>query len=345
MSFLVISDLLPGLEERAQEETAAGRFSGAVLVARGAERIFAGAYGLADRAKGIPNTLTTRFHNGSLTKMFTGVAVGQLIQAGLVEPVAPVAAYLPQYPNDELATKVNIHQLLTHSGGTGDIFVPEYLERREKVSTVADYVALFGSRPPRFEPGTRYEYSNYGFILLGAVIEAVSGQSYYDYLDEHVFAPAGMPRTGTLPEAPDLAVGYTRYDTEREEYLGDEHPNTDTLPHRASPAGCAYTTVEDLWRFERAITGHRLLDERHTTLVTTGRGTFGWDARRVCYGFFEEAMGGIRTFSHIGGAPGMSADFVVWPETGLFITVLANVDPPVAPEVSRFVLSLLPLPA
>lgn len=342
----MISDLLPRLEERAQEETAAGRFSGAVLVARGEERIFAGAYGLADRARGIPNTLDTRFRNGSLTKMFTGVAMGQLIQSGAVEPAAPLAAYLPRYPNDEVATKVNIHHLLTHVGGTGDIFVPEYLARREEVRTVADYVALLGARPPRFAPGTRYEYSNYGFIVLGAVIEAVSGESYHDYLDTHVFAPAGMTRTGTLPgEVPDLAVGYTRYDTEREEYVGEEHPNTDTLPYRAMPAGCAYTTVADLFRFARAITEHRLLDERHTTLVTTGRGTFGWDARRVCYGFFEEVMGGIRTFSHIGGAPGMSADFVVWPDTGLFITVLANVDPPVAPEVSRFVLSLLPLPA
>jgi D-alanyl-D-alanine carboxypeptidase len=101
----VISDLLSSLEKRAEEEAAAGRFSGAVLVAQGRERIFAGAYGLADRERGIPNTLTTRFCSASLTKMFTGVAVGQLIQAGQVDPAAPVGTYLTDYPNRDVATR------------------------------------------------------------------------------------------------------------------------------------------------------------------------------------------------------------------------------------------------
>jgi hypothetical protein len=117
--------------------------------------------------------LSARFRNGSMTKMFTGVAIGQLIQAGQVNPAAPVGSYLPDHPNRDVATKISIHHLLTHSGGTGDI-LPEYYERREQLRTIADYLALFGEREPRFEPGTRYEYSHYGFILLGAVIEAVS---------------------------------------------------------------------------------------------------------------------------------------------------------------------------
>lgn len=335
--------MISDLAERAAEEAAAGRFSGAILVTRGTERIFAGAYGLADRERGIPNTLTTRFHNGSLNKMFTGVSVGQLIQAGLVSPTAPVGTYLTDYPNAEVAAKVTIHHLLTHCGGTGDIFVPEFEERRTQVRTVADFLAVLGNQPLEFEPGTRYAYSNYGFILLGAVIEAVSGQSYDDYVEEHVFAPAGMTRTGMLPPdsgVPDLAVGYVIED-------GHRRPVTEPLLYRGSPAGCGYTTVEDLWRFATAVTGHRLLDEHHTTLLTTGQGTFGWDARNVCYGFFEESAPslGLTMFSHTGYAPGQSADLGIWPRTGHVVIVLANQSEPAAVEVARFIVGRLPLVA
>jgi hypothetical protein len=116
---------------------------------------------------------------------------------------------------------------------------------------------------------------------------------------------------------PDLAVGYTRYDIERDDYTtDDEHRNADVLPGRANPAGCAYTTVEDLWRFATALTSHQLLDAAHTALVTTGRGHVGWTARRFGYGFFEEHIGGIRVFGHDGAAPGMNCDFQIWSNTG-----------------------------
>ena len=144
--------MLPSLEERAEEEAAAGRFSGAVLVARGQERIFADAYGLADRERGILNTLTIRFRSASLTKMFTGVAVGQLIQAGRVDPAAPVGTYLPDYPNRDVATKVSVHQLLTHTGGSGSVWVPDWRERRNQFRTVADYLAAFGQRRRGLNP-------------------------------------------------------------------------------------------------------------------------------------------------------------------------------------------------
>jgi CubicO group peptidase (beta-lactamase class C family) len=344
----MISDLAPFVRSIAEEESAAGRFAGAILVARGQERIFAGAYGMADRERGIPNTLSTRFRNGSITKMFTGVAIGQLIQAGQVDPAAPVGTYLTDYPNRDVATKVSIHHLLTHTGGTGDTFVPEYHERREQVRTIADYLALFGEREPRFEPGTRYGYSNYGFILLGAVIEAVSGQTYYDYLDEHVFAQAGMTRTGALPEesaVPDLAVGYTTYthDQTHTNEVSEEHRNTDTLPYRGSPAGGSYTTVEDLHRFATALLDHRLLDAHHTALVTTAQGTVGWEGRFAAYGFFHNPLcGRIPTFGHKGAAPGMSGDLSIWPDSGHIVAVLANMDW-VGTEVSGFICCYLPV--
>jgi CubicO group peptidase (beta-lactamase class C family) len=326
----------------AEQESAAGRFSGAMLVGRGREILFAGAYGLADRERGIPNRLFTRFRNGSMNKMFTGVAVGQLIQAGRVDPAAPVGTYLSDYPNREVATKVSVHHLLTHTGGTGDIFVPEYLERRERVRTLADYVALLGEREPRFEPGSRFEYSNYGYILLGAVIEAVSGRSYYDHVDEHVFAPAGMTRTGALPEeseVADLAVGYTWHDSED----GRERRNTDTLPYRGTSAGGGYTTVEDLHRFANALLEHQLLDAHHTALVTTAQGNVGWNGRCYGYGFFENPIwgGSRRTFGHGGAAPGMSGDLGVFPGPGYIVASLANMDG-IAIEVSDYICCRLP---
>jgi CubicO group peptidase (beta-lactamase class C family) len=343
------SNWLADFRAVAEEESAAGRFSGAVLIGRGQERIFAEAYGFADREQGIPNRLSTRFRHGSISKMFTGVAVGQLIQGGQVDPAAPVGTYLSDYPNRDVATKVSIHHLLTHTGGTGDMFSPEYFERREQVRTIADYLALYDRRGPRFEPGTRYEYSNYGFILLGAVIEKVSRQDYDDYLDQHVFAPAGMIRTGALPEesaVPDLAVGYTTYTHEHGYNAEDGHerPNTDTLLYRGTPAGGGYTTVEDLWRFATALIGNRLLDAHHTALVTTAQGNAGWEGRHAAYGFFQNMVfGRIFTYGHKGGAPGMSGDLGIWPESGHVVAILANMDPPIADEVAGFIYCRLPV--
>lgn len=331
----------------AQEEAAAGRFAGAVLVCQGEERLFAEAYGLADRERGIPNTLSTRFRIGSIYKMFTGVSVVQLIQAGKVDPHAPLGTYLTDYPNKDVAAKVSIHHLLTHTGGTGDYYVSKYLERRDEVREIADYVALLGERGLRFEPSTRHEYSNHGFVLLGAVIEKVSGLRYQDYVDEHVFAPAGMTRSGSLPEetaVPDRAVGYTRYileDTFDFEYR-QERPNTDTLSYRGTPAGCGYSTVEDLCRFANALMGHQLLDAEHTALVTTRQGSVGWEGRYASYGAWENgAIDGVTTFGHKGGAPGMSGDLSCWPGTGHVVTVLANMDPPVADMACTHFLSAM----
>ncbi|HEY8472606.1 MAG TPA: serine hydrolase domain-containing protein [Natronosporangium sp.] len=344
------ADWAPAFEAIAEREVAARRFAGAVLVARGTEPVFAAAYGLADRERRIPNRLSTRFRHGSMSKMLTGVAVGQLIQLGQLDPAAPVGTYLPDYPNREVATKVTVHHLLTHTGGTGEIFEPEYLVRREQVRTIADYLALFGDRGPRFEPGTRLAYSNYGYLLLGAIIEAVTGESYYDYIDQRVLAPAGMTRTGSLPEAaavPELAVGYTAGGVVngRYRYSGGEQDrrNDDTLPYRGTPAGGGYSTVEDWWRFATALTGHRLLDPVHTALVTSGQARVGWTGDEIGYGFFIRTIYGVRSFGHAGGAPGMSGALAIYPDTGHVVAVLANCDPPAAEDAARFIWSRLPV--
>ena len=206
------ADAVAALSNRAEELARTGEFSGAVLVARHGKVLLQDAWGRADRKPGTPNTVRTKFRLGSMNKMFTAVATLQLVEAGKLALDDPIGKHLPDYPNRELASKVTVRHLLTHTGGTGDIFGPEYDEHRLKLRDHGDYVDLYGSRPLAFEPGSRWAYSNYGFILLGALIEAASGVSYYDYVREHVFRPAGMTSTDSLPESeavPGRAVGYT----------------------------------------------------------------------------------------------------------------------------------------
>lgn len=329
--------LAAALRTRLDADAAADRFAGAVLVARNGRTIFSGAYGLADREKKIPNTLATRFRIGSMNKMFTATAVLQLVQAGKIKLDGNVGKYLPDYPNKDIATQVTIHQLLTHTGGTGDFFGPEFDAHRLELRTLQDYVQLFGTRAPAFEPGTRWAYSNYGMLLLGVIVERVSGAIYYDYVRDHVYAPAGMTSTGSQPEdeaVPDRSIGYTKRD-------GVWKPNTDTLPYRGTSAGGGYSTVEDLVRFASALTAGKLLDAHHTELLTTGKVDTGGGGK-YAYGFSETTLQGVRSFGHGGGAPGMNGDLKIYPQTGYVVAVLANLDPPAASRVSDFIGNRLP---
>ena len=311
-------------------------FSGAVLIAKNGKPIFTDAVGLADREHKVPNTLKTRFRLGSMNKMITATATLQLVQAGKLALDAPLGKYLPDYPNKEIA-KVTIHQLLTHTGGTGDFFGPEFDAHRLELRTHSDYLKLFGTRAPEFAPGSRWKYSNYGFLLLGGIIERVSGQSYYDYVQQHVFAPAGMTSTGSEPEeraVPDRSVGYTKMDGSNQ-----WKPNTDTLPYRGMAAGGGYSTVEDLLRFANAIQQHKLLDAKHTELLTTGK--VDTPGGRYAYGFGERIINGTRCFGHGGGAPGMNGALDIC-DNGYVVVVLANLDPPAAGRVSDFITNRLP---
>jgi D-alanyl-D-alanine carboxypeptidase len=327
------------LRARLEAETKAGEFSGAVLVTRDGTTLFEGAYGLANREQGIPNTPLTRFRVGSMNKMLTAVAVLQLVQAGKVSLDAPLSTYLPDYPNAEMASKVTLHHLLTHTGGTGDIFGPEFTANRSELRTTEDYLRLYGTRSLRFEPGAKWEYSNYGFLLLGAVIERVSGMSYYDYVETRVHAPAGMTSTGSAPEdslVPGRSVGYTR-----QLVPGSLVSNASWLPYRGTAAGGGYSTVGDFARFAAAIREHRLLDAAHTALLLGGKVTIG-QGSRYAYGFMDRIQVGRRLVGHGGGAPGMNGELTFEPNGGYVVVVLSNLDPQAATKVEAFILDRLP---
>ena len=335
------SAFVSALRARLETATAAGEFSGAVLVARDGRTLFEGAYGLADRERRVPNTPLTQFRVGSMNKMLTAVAALQLVQAGTLRLDAPLGTYLPDYPNAEAASKVTPHHLLTHTGGTGDIFGPEFTAHRSELRTTGDYLRLYGTRGLQFAPGARWEYSNYGFLLLGAVIERVGGTSYDDHVAARVLAPAGMTATGSAPEdslVPGRSVGYTR-----QVVPGALVSNAPTLPYRGTPAGGGYSTVGDLARFAVALREHRLLDSAHTALLLAGKVAIG-EATQYAYGFFDRVVGGRRFVGHGGGAPGMNGDLAFEPNGGYVVVVLSNLDPPAAGQVAAFILDRLPTP-
>ena len=185
-------DVIKEIERHVAKAAADDRFSGVALVAKGDRVIFNKAYGLADKANNVPNNLDTKFNLGSMNKMFTSVAIAQLVQAGKLSYDTTLAKVLPEYPNKEVAAKITIHHLLTHTSGLGDFFKPEFFQNREKYRNPKDYFPIFANDPLRFEPGKSWSYSNAGFIVLGAVVENASGQNYFEYVRDHIFSPAGM---------------------------------------------------------------------------------------------------------------------------------------------------------
>jgi len=306
-------------------------FSGAILIAHNGKIVLDQAWGMADESTHIENTVDTQFCIGSMNKMFTAVAILQLVERGKLSLDKPIANWWPDYPNRDLASRVTIRELLNHSGGTGDIFTPEYEAHRQDTRSLADYVKLFGSRPVAFEPGSRMEYSNYGFILLGRIIELVSGEPYQKYVEEHVYRPAGMMHTDSRPEADHAsgrAIGYTSG-------RNGLAPNTDGMPWSGTSAGGGYSTVGDLFLFAEALQAGKLLDLKllhEATQASPRRPDYGM-------GFYVLPAGG---YGHGGGAPGINGELHILPQDGYVLVALANRDPWMASNMVDFLTSVLP---
>ncbi len=323
-------ELVSMVRSHAVDPTARKPFSGAVLVAHNGRPVLKQAWGMADREKRISNTVDTQFCLGSMNKMFTAVAILQLVQQGKLSLDGTISDYWPDYPNHDLATHVRIRHLLSHMGGTGDIFTPEYEAHRLETKTLADYVKLFGNRTPAFEPGSRMEYSNYGFILLGRLIEIVSGEPYDKYVQQHIFAPAHMMHTESRPEAdhvPGRAVGYTKG-------ANGLRPNTAELPWSGTSAGGGYSTVGDLLLFAEALESGKLLDRALLVQATTDQTHHGYG-----FGFYVLPNGG---YGHGGGAPGINGEMHILPAQGYVLVVLANRDPFMATQMESFIEQALP---
>jgi CubicO group peptidase (beta-lactamase class C family) len=323
------AELLEDLDRQITHRSDADEFSGAVLVAKDGQTIFRKAWGLANKSSGALNRTDTKFNLASCGKMFTAVAVLQLAQAGKLSLDDTVGKVLPNYKNEDVRENVTVRQLLSHTSGMGDIFTDEFKQRRTEIRTVADWVSLFEAEPLKFEPGTRWAYSNAGFCLLGAIIEKVSGQNYYDYLDEHVFTPAGMINTGAFETdrpVDNLAIGYTRMGATTPKQLRDRIENTDLHSVKGSPAGGSYSTVEDMANFAAALLGHNLLNAEYTRLAMTQHFPDVRNADPYGLGFGVEDVNGHRVVGHGGGFPGISASFDMFPDDGYVVVVMSNYD-------------------
>ena len=322
----VASQGRPGALRTWLDTRAATEFSGvALIVDRTGDEVIA-ASGEADRTTHIANTPDTRFNVGSINKTFTAIAIAQLVEAGRLSYRDRLAAHLPDYPNKEAASQITIHQLLTHRSGVAS-FPGTRFRTANTGDTVADLVRVVAAEPLAFEPGTRQQYSNGGYVLLGRVVEIVSGQRYDEYVSEHVFKVAGMADTAfTTPGTAGVAIGYA-----------ESGANT-SLIEKGNPAGGGYSSARDLARFARALAEGKLLGPKMTKYLLHDT-LAGIDGEKFGYALREQTAGTRRFVGNGGGAPGVNAEFRLEPDTGLIVVVLANSSPPSATRLLQDILA------
>lgn len=291
---------------------AAGEFSGVVLVAKHGVPVYEKAFGQADRALGTANSVSTRFNIGSINKIFTKTAILQLVSKNALKLSDTIGMLLPGYPN-ETSRAATVAQLLEHQGGIADFFGPAFTAApKDQFRSNADYYRLVSSLPPAFAPGARREYCNGCYIVLGAIIEKVSGMPYETYVARHVYSPAAMTTAGPLGTG--AAIGYTRRDGAGE---GPARDNRTMHGVSGSAAGGGYATARDLLAFDEALRQGKLADKAVTAqLLQVAEATPGR----------SEGSLGIA-----GGAPGLNA--ILESSRDWTVVVLANLDPPAARQL------------
>jgi CubicO group peptidase (beta-lactamase class C family) len=311
-------------------------FSGTVLVADDGKIVYAGAYGQANRDHRVPNRLDTRYNIGSIGKTFTAVAIMQLVEAGKLRLDDKLAMFLPDFPFPE-KDAITIQQLLNHSSGLGDYMEhADYARTLAGIDAIADILPLIYAQKPLFAPGERFGYSNSGMVVLGAIIEKASGLSYPDYLQRHVFKPAGMQDSHLAQEDEVLAnrsIGYTAKPD------GGYRANVRTIMP-ASADGGLRTTASDLLRFDQALNGNTLLNAESRQRMFTPVGPAPFYAS----GWFTKRVEGHLAVGHGGGAPGINAEFRRYPDDRLTLIVLSNQDMGATPLADAIEKSLFGLP-
>jgi CubicO group peptidase (beta-lactamase class C family) len=327
------------------KQTQADEFSGVVLVAKNGKPIFHKAYGFANKNYNAPNQLDTKFNLGSINKTFTKIAIAQLAEQGKLAFDDRLGKHLPDYPNREAAEKVTISQLLSMTSGIGDFFGEKYVNTpKDQIRSIKDYLPLFASEPLLFEPGTSRRYSNGGYVVLGAIIEALSGQDYYSYVRDHIFKPAGLQNTDAYEMdavVPNLATGYTRRASNDDREEAVRRSNVYTAPGRGSSAGGGYSTAEDLLKFTMALQNGKLLGPEYTQWIF-GNQISNPPARaavKTASTLIKTTNGGLGI---AGGAPGINATMEMDVASGYTVIVLSNYDPPAAESVGRQIRSWLP---
>jgi CubicO group peptidase (beta-lactamase class C family) len=300
-------------------------FSGTVYARRGdlvAERSF----GASDPEGRTPNSSRTRFNIGSVTKMFTAIAIGRLVDRGAVQFDAPIGRYLPGLKPE--VADITLGELLSHTSGLGDYFQPENLKAIEAATTASHLLPLALAAAPAYPPGSRRAYSNSGYVVLGAVIEKVSGETWSAFVQKEILNPVGM--ADTRFDSLGGATPMSRMSPEGPLAASRPAPG----PPLASPAGGMFSTPADLSRLLSALFDGRLLTEKTLAVLLAprtdpagGPGLFG-------YGFVIRETPTAKVGAG-GGAPGVNADVAYFRESGWKLITLSNFDPPVATQMNR----------
>ena len=316
-------------------------FSGAILIAKDGNPILNEAVGDASKSYQIKNKTDTKFNVASVGKIFTGLAIMQLVEQGKLSYDDKVNKYVgAEWLKPEVASKIQIKHLLTHTSGLGDYFKDAYAQNNIPVfRNLSDYKTLLADDELSFEPGTKFSYSNSGMLILGVIIEKVSGKPYFDYLEKHIFTPSGMNNTGGFYKdrpVENRATGYTKI-YENNKVTFDNHQFARVL--RGSPSGGAYSTVEDFLKFDIALRTNNLLSAESTKLLFEGRPEL--NAGFHSYGFFiEERNAGIIA-THSGDGRGVNAQFNMYLDNGYTFVVLSNYSRPSAKIMADIISTLI----
>ena len=303
------------MEEVVQSYVSAKQFMGSVLVARDGKVLLNQGYGSANLEWGVPNSPTTKFRLGSITKQFTAASVLLLEERGKLKTDDLVKKYIPNAP--VAWDKITIFHLLTHTSGIPSFTgFPDYASTEAVKTTPEKLVERFRDKPLEFQPGEKWNYSNSGYVLLGYLIEKISGQSYSEFLQQNIFDPLGMKDSGydsNLTIIPHRAEGYTP------KPKGLEHAGYIDMSIPFS-AGALYSTTEDLLRWEQGLFGGKLLSAASLQKMTT---PFKHD---YAFGLGVRDDKGHKVIEHGGGIEGFNTQLAYYPDDKLVIVALGNLN-------------------
>lgn len=322
-----IKDLMEGLIQK-------NIFSGTFLIAKGDEILLTYVGGEASKRFHVPNNIDTKFNLGSMNKMFTATSIMQLVEKGRLSLDDPIGKYVDEsWLPAEITSKITIHHLLSHTSGLGSYFNDTYMKgSRELFRYVDDFKPLVRGEKPAFEPGKRFLYSNTGMLLLGVVIESVTGGNYFDYIRKNIYGPAGMTDSDSYEmdyPVENLAIGYSQ---DRNSAYGWQN-NLYKHVIKGGPAGGGFATVKDLHRFARAIqTGTLVSQESLEKMWTDHAGEF------YGYGFSVEEGANGKVVGHGGGFDGINSNLDIYLDRGYIVAVMSNTDrgaSPIAQKVGQ----------
>lgn len=350
------AEVVKEIERVARAFDQRGLLSGVVLVGHRDEIIFERAYGRASLAFDRPVTKSTRFNIASIGKRLTGVAIGQLVDDAKLSYDDPVGKYLPDFPDAAIREDVTIRRLLAHTSGLGpeDYYeLPDWNTARPQLRSVADYMKLAAKTPMKGEPG-EYRYSNSGYVILGGIIEKVSGEDFYDFIARRIFEPAGMTNSfyhEMDAEDADVATPLTNLFNKTETgfiyRLSAPRSAVYELPARGGPQGGAYMTAEDLFAFEKAFRDGKLVSDATMREIITPQSGDGAGAGGLT-GDVREGLGieivrqnGNLIYGHTGGDLGIATLSYYYPDSEITTIILTNRDPRAARVLANVTRAIL----